>query len=185
MADVCECQPEVEPPTLQWLRVRPPQVDDENSQLMAALAKVASSNALCVALNREMEDGTDLPASHLQCRALERADAQRRTALVELSETQAASAGGCTAKLDVIMEMFSTYGPEDPEMVSRLVEYAHESLALLTRFETDLRQYETAKPIMGSWRKTLTSSRSVRRIMGLAFAVSSAVVGRLDAGGLN
>ncbi|MCB8877419.1 hypothetical protein [Acidisoma silvae] len=186
MADVCNCQPEVEPPTLQVLSVRPPQVDDHDLELMAALAKVASSNALCVALNREMEEkGADLPTGHPQCRTLERADAQRRSALIELSNTQAVSAGGCTAKLNVLMEMFVAYGPEDPEMVARLVEYAHEAAALLRRFETDLRQFETAKPVMGSWRKTLTNSRSIRRIMGFAFAFSSAVVGRLDAGGLN
>ena len=179
MADVCDCQPEAQPPTLQVLRVRPPQLDDQDLELMVALEKVASSNALCVALNLEMEEeGTDLPASHPQCRALERADAQRRAALVELSDTQAASAEGCAAKLNVLMEMFSTYGREDPEMVARLVEYAHEATARLRQFEAD-------KSVMGSWRKTLTNSRSIRRIMGFAFAFSSAVVGRLDAGGLN
>ena len=179
MADVYGCKPEVEPPPFHVIGVGPARFDDRDVALMAAVAKVASSNALCVTLNREMEaKGTDLTTSHPRCHALHMANTQRRIALVELSDTPATSGDACSAKLKVLMEMFVAYGREDPEMVDRLIEYAHEVTALVQRVEPE-------KRVMGSWRKTLTSSRSIRWIMSFAFAFSSAVVGRLNAGGLN
>jgi hypothetical protein len=179
MAEGYGFEPDVESPPFQLLGERPPRLYDRDVEMMAAVAKVASSNALCLALMEKLEaTGTDLPAARPRCRALEMADIQRRSALVELSNTPATSSDDCFAKLNVLTEMLAAYGREDPEMVDRLLEYAHEATALIQKFEAD-------KPVMGGWRKTLVNSRSIRRIMGIAFAFSSAVVGRMDVGGLN
>jgi hypothetical protein len=179
MADVFGYEPGLEPPSSQALGLSPSRFNDRESGLMAAVAKVAACHAVCVALNREMEaTGAELTASHPRCRALQISDTERRRALIELSDTPATSAKALSAKLNIIKEMFMTYGREDPEMVARLLEFAHESLDLNQRLDMD-------KSTPGSWRKTLTNSRSLRRFMGVAVAFSSAVSGRFDTGGIS
>jgi hypothetical protein len=176
MADVYGYEPGLEPPSIQALALSPSRFNDRESDLMAAVAKVAACHAVCVALNREMEaTGAELTASHTRCRALQIADTERRRALIELSDTPATSAEALSAKLNIIKEMFMTYGREDPEMVERLMEFAHESAALSQRFELE-------KPLQGSWRKTFSNNRSLRRFMDVAIALSSALFCRLDTG---
>jgi hypothetical protein len=179
MADVYGFEPEAEPPSIRAIGLSPTRFDDRDMELMAAVSKVASCHALCVALNQEMEaTGAELSFGQPRCRALELADSERRKALSELSDTPATTAEACRVKLKIIEEMMVAYGPEDPEMVARLLEFAHESLDLNQRLDMD-------KPMSGSWRKTLTNSRSLRRFMGVAIALSSAVSGRFDTGGIS